>query len=530
MKRLLSLCLILTLGFSIAQAKPKKLTADLRWDFLPAEGTLVISGHGAMPDWHTPQEEAWFKDKLWHKIHKIVIEEGVTAIGFKSFSPVGESFKRVDPLTIQLPSTLEKIGDFAFKGTPLGQLTLPDHLRTIGMGAFSGSLKQGELNVPASVVLIADGAFMRCQISKVAFHGDALVRAGAFFECKPLTTVSFGNAWTELAAGAFEGNHKLIELLEAENVRMPGANPFIRTPLERSPIVVAMMGMPQASEEEKLAKAEEAKNQTEGKRTRTLLAELDRNIPVMDGIDRDHTFALVIGNENYRREAAVPFASNDSHIFAQYLTKTLGIPEKNVTLIEDASLNDMKYGLNLLAKTCNAFDGKASIIVYYAGHGVPDESTKDAFLLPVDGYGADTSTGYSVKTLYDRLGAMPTRSSVLFMDACFSGAKREGEMLASARGIAIAPTAAQTSGNLVVFSAAQGDETAFAYDEQGHGMFTYFLLKKLQQNMGDVTLGELSDFVITNVRQSSITENHKSQTPSVISPENLGEAWRDIRL
>jgi hypothetical protein len=35
-------------------------------------------------------------------------------------------------------------------------------------------------------------------------------------------------------------------------------------------------------------------------------------------------------------------------------------------------------------------------------------------------------------------------------------------------------------GNMVVFSAAQGDETAYPNNDEKHGMFTYFLLKKLQ--------------------------------------------------
>lgn len=116
------------------------------------------------------------------------------------------------------------------------------------------------------------------------------------------------------------------------------------------------------------------------------------------------------------------------------------------------------------------------------------------------------------------------------MDACFSGSKREGEMMASARGVAIAPKETVAKGNLVVFTAATGEETAFAYNEEGHGMFTYFLLKKLQSEMGDVTLGDLSDYIISNVKQCSIRENKKSQTPTVSTPSDMGDNWRDIRL
>ncbi len=505
-------------------AKPKKLTSTLKWDVTP-EGVLHITGTGDMPDWPAPQGEAWYKDGKWQKIHRIEIGEGVTSIGFKSFSPVGSEFQRAQPLELMLPSTLVEIGDFSFKNTPIKSLSLPEGLKRIGLGAFTSSLKQDSLVFPATTTTVADGAFMRCQISSVVFHSDVVVGPGAFFECRPLTTIDFNGTWTELAPGAFEGNHRLADLMESDNVRMPGGNPFIRTPLERNPEVLALLGLNQRPASPALAETASSEGSEAG-----FISELDFNIPVMDGIDRDNTFCLIIGNENYTREAKVPFANNDAEVFSLYLKKTLGIPSKNVTLIKDASLNDMRYGLNLLAKTSNAYEGNINIIVYYAGHGVPDEATRDAFLLPVDGYGADSTTGYSIASLYERLGNIPSRGTVVFMDACFSGSKREGEMMASARGVAIAPKETVAKGNLVVFTAATGEETAFAYNEEGHGMFTYFLLKKLQSEMGDVTLGDLSDYIISNVKQCSIRENKKSQTPTVCTPSDMGDNWRDIRL
>jgi hypothetical protein len=84
---------------------------------------------------------------------------------------------------------------------------------------------------------------------------------------------------------------------------------------------------------------------------------------------------------------------------------------------------------------------------------------------------------------------------------------------------------------MVVFSAAQGNETAYPYREKSHGMFTYFLLKKLQETAGNVTLGELSDYVIDNVRKTSIVENSgKLQTPTVAISASATSSWRSRRL
>ena len=257
-------------------------------------------------------------------------------------------------------------------------------------------------------------------------------------------------------------------------------------------------------------------------------SDVDRNIPVAGRIN-ERTFALVVANENYRREVSVPFAANDGIVFAQYLKKTLGLPDENIQLVVDGSLNDLKFGLNKLSKICGAFPGEASIIVYYAGHGVPDEDSKDAYLLPVDGYGSDMSTGLSLRELYALLGEMPSKHTTVFIDACFSGAVRSGDMMMSARGVRIKPAQPIVGGNMVVFSATMDDETAYPYYSENHGMFTFFLLKKLQDTKGDVTLGTLADYIITKVKQTSILKNDIIQTPTVTASP-LAPDWQNVRL
>jgi len=85
-------------------------------------------------------------------------------------------------------------------------------------------------------------------------------------------------------------------------------------------------------------------------------------------------------------------------------------------------------------------------------------------------------------------------------------------------------------GNMVVFSAAQGDETAYPYCAQQHGMFTYHLLKKLQSTKGDVTLQELGNYITAEVKKRSLEENEKKQTPCVIPSASLGSSWQNWTL
>jgi hypothetical protein len=61
-------------------------------------------------------------------------------------------------------------------------------------------------------------------------------------------------------------------------------------------------------------------------------------------------------------------------------------------------------------------------------------------------------------------------------------------------------------------------------------MFTYYLLKKLQDTDGNVSYGELSDYIIKEVSQRSIVLNGKSQTPSVTPSPALVEDWKSWTL
>lgn len=258
-------------------------------------------------------------------------------------------------------------------------------------------------------------------------------------------------------------------------------------------------------------------------------SDVDQNIPLAKK-QQSNTFALIIANENYQDVAKVPNALNDGMMFGQYCEKTLGIPRNNIHIQKDATLNNIKRQLHWLKQVMEAYQGQASIIFYYAGHGIPDESNGSAFLLPVDGFGTDTSTGYSLESLYAELNNKPAKSAVVFLDACFSGSSRGDGMLASARGVAIKSKPTQVKGNIVVFSAAQGDETAYPYKEKEHGLFTYFLLKKLQETEGNCSLSDLGDYLKQQVSRSSIIINGKSQTPTVTASPALGSQWKKVKL
>ena len=148
---------------------------------------------------------------------------------------------------------------------------------------------------------------------------------------------------------------------------------------------------------------------------------LDTYVPVTDA-QASNTYAVIIANEHYEFEVPVPYALNDGAIFQRYLVKALGVPEKNIKFVPDATLNKMRRNLQWLSDMVSVTNGQARVIVYYSGHGMPDEASKTAFLLPVDGYSTDTRSGVSTSDFYKLLSEMKTQQTLVFLDACFSGA------------------------------------------------------------------------------------------------------------
>ena len=320
-----------------------------------------------------------------------------------------------------------------------------------------------------------------------------------------------------------------VETKEAEGVAVAKAKAE-KEEIER---VAALKAKTEKEEAERLATVKKQSIQTTQNNTKnfTTLTDVSKNIPVTNARN-DKTFAIIIANENYQERGVsqVAFAINDGTVFREYCIKTLGIPERNIKYRTDATLNNIRSEIRWITQLANQRPGEINIIFFYAGHGTNDEVTQSAYLLPVDGVPLDIETAYKLDDLYQKLGNLPTKSVTIFLDACYSGTGRDDRMLAETRGVKIKARQGVPVGNTVVFSAAQGDETAHPFDAMKHGMFTYFLLKKLQDTKGDVTFGELGDYISSQVAWESILEKSKSQTPMVTPSRAIESDWKTWKL
>ena len=98
---------------------------------LTADGTLTISGTGAMTDYTYDSRSPWYSCRTY--IKRVVMQQGVTSIG-------GDAFWDCSGLTsVTIPDGVTSIGNYAFKGcSNLASVTIPESVTSIGGSAFSG--------------------------------------------------------------------------------------------------------------------------------------------------------------------------------------------------------------------------------------------------------------------------------------------------------------------------------------------------------------------------------------------------------
>lgn len=227
---------------------------------------------------------------------------------------------------------------------------------------------------------------------------------------------------------------------------------------------------------------------------------------------RPHSYAIVVGVEHYREKLPnADFAVGDAKLASQYFQRVLGVPEENIALLTDdrATKGDFeKYFERWLPNRVEAGD---TVYVYYSGHGAPNPSKGDSYLVPFDGDPTYIDqTGFAVKRMLDDLAKLPAKQVYVAMDSCFSGAGGRSVIAKGARPL-VTVTQSEVPSKVTVLSASAGDQISNSYEAKGHGLFTYYLLKGLKEKGGD--LRAAFDYSKPEVARTARREFNADQDP-----------------
>lgn len=167
------------------------------------------------------------------ELQTVVLPDTVKTIEYEAF------FGLEELRNVQFPSGLEKIDEFAFEGSGIAEVKLPDTVTEIGMGAFRYcyNLRKAELSknltwidgetfalcvaledvkFPSELTVIDDVAFAGCVSLKKADLPDKLTNIGreTFVYNESLESVSFPESLLNIDRGAFRSciSLKKVEL------------------------------------------------------------------------------------------------------------------------------------------------------------------------------------------------------------------------------------------------------------------------------------------------------------------------------
>ena len=188
---------------------------------LTADGTLTISGTGAMTDYTYDSRSPWYSCRTY--IKRVVMQQGVTSIG-------DHAFWDCSGLTsVTIPDGVTSIGGDAFSGcAALTSVTIPGSVTSIGGGAFSGCTSLTSVAIPSSVTEIGGSAFSGCTGLTSVTIPDSVTSIGdsVFSGCTALTAVTISDGVTAIGGSTFSNCIRLAKVTIPKSVTSIGKNAF----------------------------------------------------------------------------------------------------------------------------------------------------------------------------------------------------------------------------------------------------------------------------------------------------------------
>lgn len=139
------------------------------------------------------------------------VPEGTEEIGDKAFEDSNLS-------SVSFPDSLRYIGDAAFQKSKLQRINFGDGIKHIGgyssSRVFFGCTNLKEIEIPSSVSVICEKAFMDCTSLEKVILNEGLIEIGnyAFFSCDKLKTITIPSS-VRFLGQRFLGQNSLSEIL-----------------------------------------------------------------------------------------------------------------------------------------------------------------------------------------------------------------------------------------------------------------------------------------------------------------------------
>lgn len=261
------------------------------------------------------------------------------------------------------------------------------------------------------------------------------------------------------------------------------------------------------------------------KRPEPVVIQSDVDKPNYKRPENPNNYAVVIAADKYASLPAADFAERDADAVRAHLI-ALGYPARNIYFLTAQQATRAKIAQSVNTWLRNRVGENSTVFFYYSGHGAPNPQTNQAYLVPVDGDPEDLeSTAYPIGLLYSKLNSLKAREVIVALDSCFSGAGGRSVLAKGTRPLVGKVTLGVVPNKIIALTASDTNQVSGTIEEQGHGTFTYYMLKGLggdaKNSSGRVTVQSLYDYLTPKVQDASRL-NNRSQTPQLKSGSSAG--------
>lgn len=189
-------------------------------------------------------------------------------------------------------------------------------------------------------------------------------------------------------------------------------------------------------------------------------------------------YALVIGNDKYKNLDNLATASSDAKTIADILKKRYGY---KVKLLINADQITMLKAFSEYEDKLGKYD---NLMVYYAGHGLIDEKTKEGYWIPTDASKTDKKSWIPNHAVSDFMAQMKAKHVMVVADSCYSG---------TLSGSSISPLPEDVDSEDILFTSrvkartvltSGGLQPILDSGGNGHSIFASALIDTLNENDG----------------------------------------------
>ena len=239
------------------------------------------------------------------------------------------------------------------------------------------------------------------------------------------------------------------------------------------------------------------------------------------GLGQNH--ALIIGNADYPGSTHLPplkTAAKDAQDIDRVLSERYGFKGHTRVLI-NATRAQMIDALYEITKSMGPRD---SLVIYYAGHGAIDESSKRSYWLPIDADSKNPTNWISDREIGGWIAETPARHVLIVADSCYSGAMTRGT---STQLVSNGTASAERKRLLLLAKlpsrtvlTSGGSEPVLDSGPEGHSIFAREFIDILSRNVQVIETTSLYTSLLDRVHSSALrigalTGTSVSQTPQI---------------